>query len=72
MILDFIRGSIRPGLTIYLCVLTTLIYVQTRTLIGTAMPPDQAAAIVKEIISTVLYLCSTTVCWWFAIRGGRK
>ena len=31
--LDFVRGMVRPGLTLYLCILTTLIYVQARSMV---------------------------------------
>lgn len=72
VILDFIRGSIRPGITLYLCALVTLIYLQTRALIGGGIAPEQAAGIAKEIISTVLYLSTTTICWWFGIRSSRR
>lgn len=68
--LDFIRGIVRPGLTIYLCVLTTLVYLQARELLaGQAMSATEALELVKMIVGTVLYLTTTCVLWWFGTRN---
>ncbi len=73
VILDFFRGIIRPGLTIYLCVLTTLIYIQARNLVGKEdLTPDQAMDLMKLIIGTVLYLSTTTIVWWFGVRPQKQ
>lgn len=70
--LDFFRGIIRPSLTLYLAILTTVIYVQARTLLGTGMTPEQATGLVAKIIDTVLYLTSTVTLWWFGSRAHDK
>lgn len=62
--LDFIRGFIRPALTIYLCVLTTLIYIHVKDLSVIA----DASKILEYIVNTVLYLTTTVVLWWFGSR----
>lgn len=67
--LDFIRGVVRPGLTVYLCILTTLIYMQAYSLIGGELPPADALPLVKMIVGTVLYLTTTCVLWWFGTRN---
>lgn len=73
LLLDFIRGIVRPGLTIYLCVLTTLLYLHAHKMLGEiAIGPDQAISLVNQIIETVLYLSSACVLWWFGIRSGKK
>jgi len=75
IVLDFIRGIVRPGLTVYLCVLTTLIYLHARTLIGkegAILSSDQAVDLVKLIVGTVLYLATTCVLWWFGTRNKQK
>lgn len=70
VILDFIRGIVRPGLTIYLCVLTTLIYWHAhRILAGQVVSPADALSLVKLIVGTVLYLCTTCLLWWFGVRN---
>lgn len=72
VILDFTRGAIRPGLTIYLCAITTAIYFQARTLMGDLIPVDSAVAMVIQIINTILYLTTTCVLFWFGTRNHSK
>ena len=70
--LDFIRGIIRPGLTVYLCAITTLVYFQARDMLVSfrgQMDPIDAVDISKLVISTVLYLTTTCVLWWFGTRN---
>lgn len=73
--LDFIRGIVRPGLTIYLCVVTTAMYVHAISLAereGFAMTGDQAYTLVQRIVETVLYLSTTCLLWWFGVRNRGK
>ena len=67
VIMDAIRAIIRPGLTIYLCVLTSLIYFQTRGLIQGNQ--GDSFALLEKLVNTLLYLFVTVVCWWFGTRG---
>lgn len=68
--LDTIRGLIRPVLTIYLCAITTIVYLQARELMGNQpLGIDQASAILKMIIDTILYLTVTCVLFWFGSRN---
>ncbi len=69
VLLDFCRGIIRPGLTIYLCVLTTLIYAHAKSLIGTELTPDKAFEVLMTIVNTILYLTTTCVLFWFGTRN---
>lgn len=70
VILDFIRGIIRPGLSIYLCVLTTLVYLQAKeTLKNDPLDPKDQAEIMKLIIGTVLYLTTTCVLHYYGTRN---
>lgn len=73
VLLDFIRGIVRPGLTIYLCVLTTLIYMESRSLMGGSVDPMEASKLLHEVVGTVLYLTTTCLLWWFGVRNkGQK
>lgn len=66
VILDFARGAVIPGLTIYLCALTTLVYMQARELLGgDNLDAVMALAISKQIVDTILYLTTTCVLWHF-------
>lgn len=72
VILDAIRGAIRPGLTVYLCAITTIIYLEVRDLlltVGNNLTTAQAMEMNKLVISTVLYLTTTCVLWWFGTRN---
>lgn len=57
--LDALRGAIRPSLTIYLCVVVTVMYMRT----------DGGTIDAQSVADTILYLCVTSVCWWFGSRG---
>lgn len=73
VILDFLRGIVRPFLTLYLCVLTTLIYIQARRLLNdTFLSPEQALDLVTQIIFTILYITTTCISWWFGSRNSNK
>ena len=69
VVLDFIRGLIRPTLTVYLCVLSTLVYTQARTLIEQGLSPTESLDLVKQVVGTILYLTTTCVLWWFGTRN---
>ena len=69
---DFARGMIRPGATIYsLALLTGLLWWVTRLYAEKAvsLTPDQTQRIALEVIFTVTYLAATTTTWWFGVRG---
>lgn len=70
-ILDFIRGIVRPGLTIYLSLVATLLYWQTRQLVPT-VDPAQATHLMATIVDSLLYLTTTCVTWWFGTRNKGK
>jgi hypothetical protein len=69
ILLDVVRGLVRPGLTVYLCVLTTMVYYQARELIGKEdLTSGEALHLEKMIVGTILYLTTTCVLWWFGTR----
>jgi hypothetical protein len=73
VLLDFLRGLVRPGLTVYLCVLTTLIYFEARALLGGEnLTASDAINIQTRIVDTILYLMTTCVLWWFGTRNKDK
>jgi hypothetical protein len=70
VVLDFARGIVRPGLTLYLCVLTTYIWWQVRQLLS--LEDLDASAVLnvwQTVVSTILYLTTTVVLWWFGTRN---
>jgi hypothetical protein len=73
VLLDLFRGVVRPALTVYLCVLTTMIYYQARELIANEdLDPEQALKIENLIVGTILYLTTTCVLWWFGTRNKQE
>lgn len=74
-LLDFIRGSIRPGLTVYLCVLVSLIYWELQKFMetyGMTMSSSEIVNLSTLMISTFLYLFTTSYLWWFGTRNKQK
>jgi hypothetical protein len=75
VLLDFVRGAIRPGLTLYLCAITTVVYFQSSKIIANqTVSVQQAVDIYNQITATILYLCTTVVLFWFGCRakGGKS
>ena len=73
VLLDFVRGIVRPGLTIYLCAITTLIYVEARTIMaGLSFATADAMRVHDLIVNTIMYLTTTCVLWWFGTRNSQK
>jgi hypothetical protein len=72
VILDFIRGTVRPGLTIYLSILTTLVYVKASAQMDRALDGIQYFKVLESIIDTIMYLNTTCVLWWFGTRNRGK
>lgn len=70
-IVDFMRGIIRPGITIYCMVLLTMLLfwvhdMWTRSLLP--MTGDDTKKLAMEIVTTTTYLVVTTTVWWFGRR----
>lgn len=70
VVLDFCKGFIRIGITTYLCILTTLIYIQARRLVGSdTLTSDMAYDLISLIIHTILYLTTLAISWQFGSRA---
>ena len=68
---DFLRGSLRPGMTIYLCFLVSAMFAWVKTLAeqyGIVMTPEQVLTLITQIIATILYVFTTVTLWWFGTR----
>jgi len=74
VVLDFLRGLVRPGLTVYLCWITTQTYWEAQRLVagyGIAMKADEALGLLQLIVNTILYLTTTCCLWWFGTRNAQ-
>jgi hypothetical protein len=68
---DFLRGILRPALTIYLCGATTWITYMAWTIMQThqlLITSTQASEIFVQVTSIVTYLTVSCVTWWFGDR----
>lgn len=73
LILDLIRGLVRPILTAYLVVLVTLVYLKAARLLNhDILLPTMAYDLVHTIVQTILYLGTTCVLWYFGVRNTQK
>lgn len=73
VVLDVFRGSVRPLLTLYLCVLTTYIYFQAKGLLSQEdLNTEQAMKLTEYVVHSILYLTTTIVLWWFGTRNKEK
>lgn len=70
VILDFLRGIVRPALTVYLGALVTMIWIQVSTLTAKEdLTPEDVMEIWKTVVATVLYVWTTVTLWWFGTRN---
>ena len=70
--LDFFRGLMRPGLTVYMAILVTMIYWEMQALLETlnvTFDGGQALITVQLIVNTILYLFTTAFVWWYGDRN---
>jgi hypothetical protein len=71
-VVDFCRGMIRPGATVYSLVLYTLMLMWVRELINrtqVTMTQTLAERIILEVVFTGTAIITCTVTWWFGVRG---
>lgn len=70
VLLDVLRGAVRPLLTIYLCALTTYVWLQVKAVLSTQQLQAAAAMEVWQlVVQNILYLTTTVVLWWFGTRN---
>lgn len=73
--LDFFRGLMRPGLTVYMAILNTMIYWEYRALVETYAiqpTPEEAHAVTMYFISSFTYLFTTAYVWWYGDRNRQQ
>lgn len=75
VLVDVVRGIVRPGLTVYLAWVATEIYLQSVRVMALINPSAQSELLVQlhqQIVFTLLYLFTTCVLWWFGTRNKQK
>lgn len=74
-LVDFLRGTLRPGLTVYLTAIVTFLFLQVKAMVeahGQVLTGDQAMQLLTQIIATILYCFTTCVVWWFGSRPPKQ
>lgn len=72
---DFARGIIRPGVTVYVLALETVLMLWVRDLYQRSlvqMTPVETHQLMHDVVGTVSYLAVTCTVWWFGIRPARQ
>ncbi len=74
-LVDAFRASIRPGLTVYLIALTTLLTIKAVQILDAKEPllsAIQAREVFTQVSDVVIYLTVSVVTWWFGDRRTAK
>ena len=74
-VVDFVRGILRPGMTAYLCVLTTVMFLWVKDVAaahGVSLTGDNVMQLINTIIGTITYVFTTCALWWFGVRTSRR
>jgi len=73
---DFVRGTMRPAITLYLIGLTTwvalILYNLVHEMNGEAFLHEEVFPLWQQVVSLVLYLTTTAVTWWFGTRPATR
>jgi len=72
---DWLRGIMRPGITLYLTGMSTVITWMAWNIMkqhGIDITSDQAVGIYNQTTSIVIYLTSSCILWWFGDRRTAK
>lgn len=70
VLLDLFRGGIRPGLTIYLCVVVTILMKTSTSLVEKEdLTPEEALKMIMLLIDAIIYVWTTCTLWWFGTRN---
>jgi len=68
VIVDMVRGLTRPGLTLYLVILVTIMY-NSMVQKATVLTAEQSFQVCNSIVNMALFLASSAVSFWFGSRG---
>ncbi len=69
-LLDFVRGVVRPGLTLYLAAVVTAMYFQAQdALVGVSVDVAATINFLNKLTDAIIYLASTACLWWFGTRS---
>jgi len=70
-LVDIIKALMRPGLTLYLTILATILTIQAKAIMdqfGQDITAAQAYALYMLVTETIIYLAVSCITWWFGDR----
>lgn len=72
-LVDGVRGLMRPLITLFLLVSTTVIYYLINDKVGglDSLPKPELIAIYRHVIEQIIFLTVLSVSWWFGSRKGQ-
>lgn len=71
---DVTRGLMRPGITVYLMVIESIICYQLYQLLleFDVLPAEEAMKLFIVVVNSVVFLTATAVTWWFGSRPNQQ
>jgi hypothetical protein len=73
VLLDVFRGGVRPGLTLYLCVLVSMLLKQSSSMLDKEdLTPEEALKTLLLLIDAIIYVWTTCTLWWFGTRNAQR
>lgn len=73
-IIDGIRSLMRPLITTYLLIVSSILTVLVWNLVDglDSLPKEELISILQHVIYSVMSLTSMAVCWWYGARSSSK
>lgn len=70
VLLDLFRGVVRPAMTVYLCIIVTMLYLDAQAIAAVRPVKDtDVLALLTKITDAILYIWTTVSLWWFGTRN---
>ena len=71
---DVVRGLIRPGITLYLAAVVTIMYMDMQEVLNSVgisnlQNPSEILGLYREITLSIIYVTTTVILWWFGTRN---
>lgn len=72
--IDGVRGMMRPLITTYLLIVSTILAYKLNALVGglQVLPADEVYKLYREVIQQIIFLTATAVTWWFGSRPTQR
>ena len=73
-LVDMVRGFMRPAITLYLLVICSVIAWELYDLVEAmeTLLPTQAWPLFQQVVNAIIFLCTTSVTWWFGSRPNQQ